>query len=131
MIMKAKKILVIERNEEVADSRADLLKDKGYDTSIGAIEAVRSGKYAGMKFDVVFYSLDVTPQGRDMILQLREQQPHAKIIVYTTPFGLEYAAQTIALAGADYLEMIKTPEQIATIIESRRSGSGTGVGFAL
>ncbi len=129
--MAGKKVLIVEKNEVVADSRADLLRDEGYDTSAGTIAEARRGAYARSGFDAVFYTLDVNPQGRDLILQLRDQQPSAKIIVYTTSFGLEYAARQIALANAEFLGMVKDEKQIAAAIESRRSGSGTGVGFAV
>ncbi|MEK6887579.1 MAG: hypothetical protein AABX14_01395 [Candidatus Aenigmatarchaeota archaeon] len=106
-----KKVLLIERNESVADSRADLLRDYGCDVTVSA------GDVLPGQFDSVLYVMgDLNGRTGDCIGEIRRVHPRSKLVIYSTSLAFEIYAQQIKSAHAETLEVIKTPAQIAAVL---------------
>ena len=110
MIMK--KLLIIDGQEETLHDRAVVLGSMGYDVVPSTGEVITG------KFDSVLYVLGLHVDGRsgERMTEIRRVYPKAKLVVYSTEPMFQMYRSEIALAGADILPMIKTPDEIAAAL---------------
>ncbi len=108
-----KKVLLVGRNTEVEDSRADLLRNYGLEATVSSPDNAERAA-VGKSYESILITLgDFGMRDVEMIGKLSAQNPHSKIVVYSTQAGIREAADQIMQYGAMPLVMIKKTREIA------------------
>ena len=120
MSEKKEGILIIEDDEAVSSSLAELLRSKGYavDTALNGTEALSRSKKQLHHLAIIDIKLPDT-DGTDLLSKLRQTVPPMRKIVLTGYPDLENAVKSLNLGADKYLIKPVQPEELLKTVEEQ------------
>jgi DNA-binding NtrC family response regulator len=118
------RILVIDDEEIVRISCKKCLVPEGFDVDVAAngregITLTKANKYDLVLTDLKMPDMD----GMEFLMNMKKDQPNAKVIMITGYSTVEHAVKALKLGAYDYIEKPFTPDTLITAVKEALNNS--------
>ena len=113
-----RRVLIVDDDEDLADSLADLLVERGYRVEIAA--SAHQARGVSQSFDVQVALLDIRlgrDSGLDVIQILKRRKPDVICVMVTGYAETETAIEALRLGAYDYLRKPLHPSEVFAVLD--------------
>jgi signal transduction histidine kinase len=113
-----RRVLIVDDDEDLAESLADLLIARGYEVEIA--KSARQAVDVGQRFDLQVALLDIRlgrDSGLDVIGMLKNQNPEVVCVMATGYAETETAITALRLGAYDYLRKPLHPSEVFAVLD--------------
>ena len=113
-----RRVLIVDDDEDLAESLADLLIARGYEVEIA--KSARQAVDIGQRFDLQVALLDIRlgrDSGLDVIGMLKNQNPEVVCVMATGYAETETAITALRLGAYDYLRKPLHPSEVFAVLD--------------
>jgi two-component system response regulator HydG len=112
-----KKILIIDDDTDMCRLLSHFLQRKGFETDSAHSASKGLAKFAEGHFDLVLCDFRLGEKdGRDVLLEIKKQNPAAIVIIITGYSDIKMAVEVMRYGAFDYITKPLIPEEILNLI---------------
>lgn len=112
-------VLVIDDEAYIAKNIKKILSKKGYEVEQAVTREQALEKIGTKSYDLVLLDLKIPGvKGLEMLKEVRQSQPEAKVIIITGYASIESAKESARMGIVDYLHKPFTPDEIRNAAET-------------
>jgi two-component system, NtrC family, response regulator HydG len=112
-----KRILIIDDDMDMCNLLGKFLQRKGFETDAAYSGNKGLAKYREQSFDAVLCDFRLgDKEGREVLKEIREINPHAIVIIITGYSDIKIAVEVIKYGAFDYITKPLVPEEVLSVI---------------
>ncbi len=117
--MKPLRILVVDDDRELANSLEELLQDEGHEVELASSGEEALCTFRQQDFDITFMDVQMPGMsGVECLLEIRQIEPNAKVMMMSAYMIEELFAQAIELGSLGILRKPFKPEELLRVLDS-------------